>query len=172
MEKLIHDDPDVVKIALEQEIARSPESRYDHRLHGLLFLWRGLSSYEVENLLGHSPRTIQYWFHCFQEKGLAGLVDGKRKGRRSSLRSIQRKQLEAHLRKPSTTLGYTQGQWDGVLLSHHLNREFGLVIEVRQCQRLFHHLGFRRQKLRGVIAGADSEAQDTYKKPSSVRPKK
>ena len=100
MEKLMFDDPEVVKLALQQEISRSPESRYDHRLHGLLFLCQGMSSYEVGNLLGHSPRTIQYWFHRFQEEGLMGLMDAEGRGRRSSLSPRQQKQLEADLRKP------------------------------------------------------------------------
>lgn len=172
MDKLKFDDLEVVKLALQQEISRSPESRYDHRLHGLLFLCQGMSTYEVGNLLGHSPRTIQYWFHRFQEEGLMGLIDAEGRGRRTSLSPRQQKQLEADLRKPPTVSGYTQGQWDGVLLSHHLGREFGVKIGVRQCQRLFHHLGFRRRKPRGIIAGANPEDQQAYKKTSSAHEKR
>jgi len=172
MRRLIVDDPEVMKIALQQEIARSNESRYDHRLHGLLLLCKGLSSYEVGELLGHSPRTIQYWFHRFQEEGLSGLLDVEGQGRPPSLKTGGRKQLERDLRKPPAALGYTQGQWDGVLLSHHLERAFGLKLGVRHCQRLFHQLGFRRRKPRGLIAGADPEVQEAYKKTSAVRPKK
>jgi transposase len=168
MEKLIFDDSEIVKVALQQEISRSPESRYDHRLHGLLFLCHGMSTYEVGNLLGHSPRTIQYWFHRFQEEGLMGLLDAEGRGRRSSLNPRQRKQLGADLRKPPTVLGYPQGQWDGVLLSHHLGRKFGSKVGVRQSQRLFHQLGFRRRKPRGVIAGANPEDQEAYKKTPPV----
>lgn len=171
MEKLIYEDPEVVKLILQQEISRSPEARYDHRLHGLLFLSRGMSTYEVGDLLGHSPRTIQYWFHRFQKEGLSGLIDAEGRGRRSSLDPRQRKQLGADLRKPPTAFGYTQGQWDGILLSHHLNQAFGLKIGVRQCQRIFHQFGFRRRKPRGVIAGANPDAQAAYKKTSPVHRK-
>ena len=172
MEKLIFDDPEVVKLILQQEISRSAEARYDHRLHGLLFLSRGISTYEVGDLLGHSPRTIQYWFHRFQQEGLGGLIDIEGRGRRSSLDPGQRKQVGADLRKPPTAFGYSQGQWDGVLLSHHLNQALGLKIGVRQCQRIFHQLGFRRRKPRGVIAGASPEDQAAYKKTSSVHRKR
>jgi transposase len=172
MEKLIFDDSEVVKVALQQEISRSPESRYDHRLHGLLFLCHGMSTYEVGNLLGHSPRTIQYWFHRFQEEGLMGLLDAEGRGRRSSLNPRQQKQLEADLRKPPIVLGYPQGQWDGVLLSHHLGQKFALKVGTRQCQRLFHQLGFRRRKPRGVIAGANPEEQQAYKKTPPVDKKR
>jgi len=168
MEKLGFDEAEIVKVALQQEISRSPESRYDHRLHGLLFLCHGMSTYEVGGLLGHSPRTIQYWFHRFQEEGLMGLLDAEGRGRHSSLNPGQRKQVEADLRKSPSAFGYPQGQWDGILLSHHLGQKFGLEIGTRQCQRLFHQLGFRRRKPRGVIAGANPEEQEAYKKTSSV----
>jgi transposase len=172
MEKLTYDDPKVVKLILQQEISRSSEARYDQRLHGLLFLSRGMSTYEVADLLGHSPRTIQYWFHRFQEDGLSGLLDAEGRGRRSSLDAPQRKQLGADLRKPPTVFGYPQGQWDGILLSHHIKRALGLKIGVRQCQRIFHQFGFRRRKPRGVIAGANPEEQATYKKTAPVSGKK
>jgi transposase len=81
MEKLMFDDAEVVKLALRQEISRPPESRYDHRLYGLLSLCQGMTTYEVGNLLGHSPRTIQYWFDRFQEEGLMGLIDAEGRGR-------------------------------------------------------------------------------------------
>jgi transposase len=92
-------------VALQQEISISPEPRYDHRLHGLLFLRRGMSTHEVGNLLGHSPRTTQYWFHRFQEHGLMGLLDAEGGGWPSSLNPRQQKRLEADLRKPPSALG-------------------------------------------------------------------
>lgn len=131
MEKLIFEDSEVVKVVLQQEISRSPESRYDHRLQGLLFLCHGMSTYEVGNLLVHSPQTIQYWFHPFQKEGLMGLWDTEWKGRRSSLDPRHQGQLEADLRKPPSAPGYPQRQWDGVLLSHYLRRKFGSKVGAR-----------------------------------------
>jgi transposase len=61
-------------------------------------------------------------------------------------------------------LGYGQNLWDGKLLSHHLSRSYGVNLGVRQCQRLFHQLGFRRRKPRPLIAKANREAQRRYKK--------
>ena len=36
MRKLKIQDAEVMKVALQQEIVRSEEARYDHRLHGVL----------------------------------------------------------------------------------------------------------------------------------------
>jgi hypothetical protein len=41
MRKLEIADPEIMRIAIQQEILRSDESRYDHRLHGLLLLTSG-----------------------------------------------------------------------------------------------------------------------------------
>jgi transposase len=164
MKRFHFDDADTMKVALQQEIARSLESRYDHRLHGLLLLYGGMSSYEVGEILCHSPRTIQYWYRRYQEEGFAGLMDAEGRGRQSSLNDAQWAQLAGDLRQSPETFGYSQGQWDGILLSYHIKQTFGIDLGTRQCQRIFHKMGFRRRKLRGVIAGADPEEQKTYKK--------
>ena len=36
-------DADIMRLAVQQEIMRSEESRYDHRLHGILLCCSGLS---------------------------------------------------------------------------------------------------------------------------------
>jgi transposase len=48
-----------------------------------------------------------------------------------------------------------------------LSLQFGVDIGVRQCQRLFHQLGFRRRKPRPIIANADPVAQRKFKKTAA-----
>ena len=67
--------------------------------------------------------------------------------------------LGQHLRKSPRSFGYLQNLWDGKLLSHHIREEFGVEMGVRQCQRLFRKLNFRRRKPRPLIAKADPLAQ-------------
>jgi transposase len=61
MRKLEIADADVMRLAIQQEIARSDESRYDHRLHGLLLVTGGHSCQQVANLFGEDRRTVQRW---------------------------------------------------------------------------------------------------------------
>jgi transposase len=164
MRRLEIKDADIMRIATQQEILRSEESRYDHRLHGILLVCSGLSCYQVARLLGQSPRTVEYWVQRFERHGFAGVQEGLRPGRPPGLDAKTRKVLGQHLRRSPRELGYSQNIWDGKLLSHHLLERFGARIGVRQCQRLFHQLGFRRRKPRPVIAQADPEVQAAYKK--------
>jgi len=121
-------------------------------------------SNEVAELFGHSPRTVQYWIHCFEESGFAGMEETPRPGRPSRIEEAVLEEISQQLRRDPRELGYTQNLWDGKLLSHHLKEKFGISLGVRQCQRLFRQLGFRRRKPRPLIAKSDPEAQRRYKK--------
>ena len=72
-------------LGLQQEIQRSEESRYDHRLHGVLLVAQGMTCPEVARLLGDASRSVEYWVHRYGEQGLAGLTEGERSGRPGSL---------------------------------------------------------------------------------------
>ena len=172
MRKLEVQDADIIKIAVQQEIERSEESRYDHRLHAILMICSGGSCNQVAELFGHSPRTVQYWLHRFEEKGFAGLHDTERPGRPIELDQKQRQTVGTDLRQSPRNLGYAQSLWDGRLLSHHLSKEYRVALGIRQCQRLFHQLGFRRRKPRPLIAKATPELQQEYKKTYAISKKR
>jgi len=164
MRRLEIKETDIMQIAVQQEIMRSEESRYDHRLHGVLLICNGFSSNEVAELFGHSPRTVQYWIHRFEESGFAGLEETPRPGRPSRIEEAVLEEISQQLRRSPRELGYAQNLWDGKLLTHHLKERFGISLGVRQCQRLFRQLGFRRRKPRPLMAKSDPEAQRRYKK--------
>ena len=152
-------------LALQDEIRRSDESRYDHRLHGVLLVAQGTSCREAARLLGDAPRTVENWVHRFEEEGLGGLTEGQRSGRPPRLSEPQLAKVEKALRQDPQAAGVKGGGvWDGKTLSGYLEQEFGVALKARQCQRLFRQLGFRLRKPRPVIAQADQQAQATHKK--------
>jgi transposase len=106
----------------------------------------------------------RYWIHLFQDHGFAGLQEVERLGRPSVLSGSALQEVGQDLRREPRLLGYLQTLWDGKLLSHHLKTRYQIDMGVRQCQRLFHQLGFRRRKPRSLIAQADPEAKAAYKK--------
>ena len=168
MRRLEIRDADIMRIAVQQEIQRSEESRYDHRLHGVLLCCSGFSCYKVADMLGQSPRAVENWIKRFERSGFAGLQEDPKPGRPGTLDAVARERVARDLRESPRALGYEQTLWDGRLLSHHIEKTFSLHLGVRQCQRLFRQFGFRRRKPRPVIAKADPEAQRAYKKTARL----
>jgi transposase len=164
MRQLTIAQPEAIILGIQDEIRRSPESRYDHRLHGVLLVAQGMSCQAVAHLLGDSPRTVQYWIRRFESEGLAGLVEGERSGRPPRLSDEQLDEIGQALRQPPARVGLRANLWDGKLLSSYIAEQHGVELGVRQSQRLFRHLGFRLRKPRPVIARADPERQAAHKK--------
>jgi len=142
MRKLQIEDAGVMRLAIQQEINRNDESRYDHRLHGLLLVAAGQSCRQVGLLFGENPTTVQRWVSRFDESGLEGLREGQRCGRPRLLHSAQWRKLQGELRRIPRALGLEANVWDGPLLAEHLRRHYGLDLGVRQCQRVFRQMGF------------------------------
>ena len=162
MRQLQLEDAEIMTIAIQQEIRRSEDARYDHRLHGVLLVGQGLGCLETAQLLGQDPVSVQRWVHRFNRSGFAGLHEGERPGRPTCLSARQWEELERDLRRAPREWGYAQNLWDGKLLAHHLALRFGVRLGVRQCQRIFGRLGFRLRKPRPEIAQGDPLAQARY----------
>lgn len=169
MKPLTIADASTIVLGLQDEIRRSEESRYDHRLHGVLLVAQGMSCPQVSRLLGDSPRTVEYWVRRFEERGLAGLVEGERSGRPRRLNDAQLEEIESVLRKPPESAGIASGLWDGKGLAAFIKKQYGVTLGVRQCQYMFRAFGFRRRKPRPLIARAEPELQEAYKKTPRVR---
>ena len=157
-------DASTIVLGLQDEIRRSEESRYDHRLHGVLLVAQGMSCPEVSRLLGDAPRTVEYWVRRFEDKGLAGLVEGERSGRPRRLNDKQLEEINLALRQTPEFVGITSGLWDGKGLAAFIKKRYGVTLGVRQCQYMFKSFGFRLRKPRPLIARTDPELQEAYKK--------
>ncbi|MEW6669681.1 MAG: helix-turn-helix domain-containing protein [Thermodesulfobacteriota bacterium] len=169
MKPLTIADASTIALGLQDEIRRSKESRYDHRLHGVLLVAQGMSCPEVSRLLGDSPRTVEYWVRRFEDKGLAGLVEGERIGRPRRLSDTQLEEIDSVLRQAPESVGIARGLWDGKGLAAFIKQRYGIALGVRQCQYMFKSFGFRLRKPRPLIARANPEVQEKYKKTSKTR---
>lgn len=164
MKALTISDADMMVLGLQDEIRRSEESRYDHRLHGVLLVAQGMTCPEAAQLLGDAPRTVENWVHNFERDGLAGLTEGARSGRPARLNESQLEEVQRVLRGSPEAVGLTGHLWDGKTLAAYLEKHAGVELGVRQCQRLFRRFGFRLRKPRGLVAKADPDLQEAHKK--------
>src|SRR5260370_37734670 len=92
-------------LGLQDEIRRSEESRYDHRLHGVLLVAQGMTCPEVARVLGEAPRSVEYWVRGFEQNGLAGLREGARSGRPSRMSEKQLPEINTPLPQMPTQGG-------------------------------------------------------------------
>lgn len=169
MRKLDIENSETAFLAIQEEIRRSDEAKYDHRLHGLLLVASGQSCRQAAGLLGEDPRTVQRWARTYERDGFDGLRDGARSGRPPALDETRRMALEADLRDRPDSFGLVGHLWDGPLLREHLRRKYGVKLGVRQCQRLFRRMGFRLRKPRPQVAGAaDPERSEAFEKTASA----
>ena len=70
-------DAETIVLGLQDEIRRSEESRYDHRLHGVLLVAQGMTCPEVSRLLGDA--LLDRWnigFDALRKEVWAGWSKG------------------------------------------------------------------------------------------------
>lgn len=131
-----------VKLEAEfrEEIHRSEKTRFLHRLHCILLVSEGFSSYDLARWFGENPRTVERWVHHYNEWGIEGLKEGRKPGRPAKLKDEQLQRLQKDILKKPIAFGYAKNEWDGNLLAMHLNRYYRTALSVRQCQRLLRQL--------------------------------
>ena len=140
MHKLEVTTPAVVQTALRHEGEHSPQSRFVHRLHCLILVGKGRSCYEVADVFGDDPRSVERWVHEFQQHGIDGLREKPHPGRHAALSEAHRRDLAVALANSPRELGYAASAWSNKLLRAEILRRFGVTLSARHCQRLFRNL--------------------------------
>lgn len=122
--------------AIHKEFRRSQESRYIHRLHGVLLVISGMSRAQASELLGVPLRTIASWVNMFNKYGLDGLHDAEKSGRPTTLDDKQKQLLKAALNKSPEDFGLNGSVWTGLLVSEFLNKQCGVKFTMRHSRRI------------------------------------
>jgi transposase len=157
-------EQEMMIMALHDEIRRNKNARYDHKLHAILLVALGFTCPEVSRMMGDSVRTIENWVNKFEKIGFSALGERSRPGRPSRLSDEQLYRIKLALARSPREYDIDANIWDGKTLSWFILNEFGIVLEVRQCQRLFRKLDFTYRKPRPIIAGTDEEIKEIFKK--------
>ena len=148
-------------------INNDPESKFIFRLCSLkVYLHEPSCSTEwLGKLMKTSPRSVAQWIHKINRAGnIEVLRDQEKPGRTPRLNAEQLSLLKKHIQQHPSELDLDVNLWDGKALSHHIYKTFGIKIDVRQCQRIFHKLGFRLKRARTVVANGDPRAKKAFKK--------
>ena len=168
MKPLTLSDPTLI-LGIQDEIRRTEEARYDHRLHAVLLVGEGMTCPQVAKKFGDARGSVRNWVQRFEKDGFGGLVDSEKEGRPPRLTKKQLQEIGRYLRGSPQVVGIEQNFWDGKTTSMFIQKRYNVSMGVRQCQRIFHKLGFRFRKPSPLIAFPDPVARDKLKKTSEVK---
>jgi transposase len=93
-------------------------------------------------LTGNSKTNLLISKSHFNFAGVYALKDQDRAGRPTKLTGEQLAELKSDIEQGPQAFNFSQGFWGGPLLSYHIEQKYGVVLGVRQCQRLFRQLGY------------------------------
>ena len=145
-------------------VSLSDDARFIRKVTIVNLMLDGMSANDLAPACGESPRTLTRWVKAVDEGGFESLRSPKKPGRPGSLTNIQKDTIKVAIASDPSDYGYNV--WDGPALSDYIRKEFGVVLCVRQCQRLFHELGFAliRPQTFPSKGDEDSPEREDFKK--------
>lgn len=133
--------PETARIALKDVRARTPQARFEHRLHCVVLVGEGRSCLEVAQWFDDDPRSVQRWVRRFQQSGVDGLREAVHTGRPPVLTDPQIHELGAVLKDSPREYGHSTDRWRSDTVAAEVARRFGVTMSRRSCQRLVAILG-------------------------------
>lgn len=121
-----------------------------------MMLEREMTAEKISELSGVTRRPLSRWVKIVDEEGFESLREKAKPGRSSRLSKEQKEEIKNVLINPPKESGYYK--WDGISLSDYIKKRYAIDLSVRQCQRLFHELGFSR--IRPQIYPSSGEANE------------
>lgn len=140
------------------------DTRFYFRVLSVNFVLNGMSAANVAEIAGVSRSTVSDWVKAVDEQGFEALKSVKPSGRPPKLSPEQKSEIDFVLQREPSEFGYKV--WDGPTLSAYIKKKYEIKLSTRQCQRLFHELGY--SKIRPQVFPSkdyeDTEARNEFKK--------
>lgn len=158
-----------IKEKIQLYFRKNEDAKFIHRLHGILLKIdnKDNACETIAKMFGQSSRTISNWINKVNETGdIEVLRDKIKPGRNTKLNVEQLIIIKNNLQNPPELSGISANIWDGKSLSFYIEKEFKIVLGVRQCQRLFKKLGFSLKRARPMVSKGDASKKDVSKKTS------
>lgn len=152
---------------IQNSLSSCEDAKFYHRLDLVLLTISGMPVKEVATLYNESPKTISTWTKKVIEHGVDSLNSKKQPGRPPRLSQEQLTLIDNDLQKSPEVFGYDFINWDGVVLSQHIQAHYNVSLQVRQCQRILHKLGYTLQRPQTNPSGGNPEEQEAFKKNDS-----
>ena len=125
----------------QQIIHTTSDAKYRHKAEMVNLVLSGLTPSYLSTYCGDSKRTITLWVKIADEQGFEALKPKKPTGKPPKLTKGQMAEIRTVLEEDDPQK-YGHNVWDGPSLSAYIEDTYAVKLSVRQCQRLFHTLGF------------------------------
>lgn len=157
-------DPNVLLEQGKAIMSSTDEARFHFRVFAVNMVLSGCSAAQISAMAGVSKVAVTGWVKAVDEQGFDALKSKGHKGASSKLSEEQLKEIDTVLQSDPKEHGYKN--WDGPSLSAYINSKYNIVLSVRQCQRLFHNLGFSHIRPQPYPSKGyeDTEARNEFKK--------
>ena len=143
MKRLVLENKDDIVNQIRSYLDSNSEAKFIHRLQVvLLFADKEDESCDsLGNLFGNSPRSISTWIKKVNQTGdIDSLRSKPQSGRPSRLTKVQKDELNMVMQELPAKWGLQGRRWNGKNISSYINQHYGITLDVRSCQRLFHEL--------------------------------
>ena len=134
-------EPDQLLAEGQFIVQTTSDVKYQQKVEMVNLVLSGLTPSYLSTYYGNSKSTITRWVKIADEQGFETLKTKKPTGRPSKLTKEQKAEIRAILEEDDPKK-YGHNVWDGPSLSAYIEKNYAVKLSVRQCQRLFHSLGF------------------------------
>jgi transposase len=142
---------------LAEAASKQKRVRTWRRMRAIELLAEGRSSEVVAAALGCARSSVYAWAKAWRERGLSGLQEGPRSGRKRSLQGRAEVLLEELLQEGNPqSRGYRSSGWTVPLLKSELAKS-GYVVSERTVRRTLKRLGFRWKRPKYVLGRPDPD---------------
>ena len=157
-------NPEILLNQGKEILSSNDESRFHFRVFAVNLVLSGFSASEIAKMAGVSKVAVTSWVKAVDENGFDALRAKGRSGRPSKLTEEQLQEIDSVLQSDPNAYGYKL--WNGPSLSTYINSTYKVSLSVRQCQRLFHGLGYSpiRPQPYPSKGNEDTEERNEFKK--------
>ena len=145
------------RVELAEAASKEKHVRNWRRIRAIELLAEGRRPEAVAEALGCARSSVYAWARAWRERGLSGLGEGSRPGRRRSLEGRAELLLEELLKEGDPqSRGYRSSGWTIPLLKSELAKS-GYVVSERTVRRTLKRLGFRWKRPKYVLGRPDPD---------------
>ncbi len=139
------------------------------RMLAIALVLEGKDRKTAAETCGMDRQTLRDWVHRYNAEGLAGLKNRKAPGRPCRLTAEQKAELASLIERGPDTEQDGVVRWRCIDLKRRIEEMFGVKLHERTVGKQLKALGYVRLSVRPQHPKSDPQAQEVFKKTSSIR---